>query len=119
MWLSSSSADQRSHSESKAARTSSDSFKGVTTHELSSCGWRAGARVEERDTDLAARKCCVQHREVAHDDGEKAEAGAGFKYGENACNLRTGSYVAEAERKEIGAADIKVGQVSDASATCH
>ena len=59
------------------------SLKGVSAHEFSSCRWRACARVEERDTDLTARKCCVQHREVAHDDGEKAEAGAGFTSGKH------------------------------------
>src|ERR1700722_18167622 len=59
------------------------SIEGVPAHELSR-GWgRAGPGIKERDADFSSRECSVKYREVAHDDGEKAEACAGFARGED------------------------------------
>ena len=76
-------------------------------------GGRAGAGIEERDADFAPRERSVEDGEVAHDDGEKAEAGAGFTGGEDARDLSVRGYVAKTEREEVRTADVEIGKVAD------
>ena len=51
-------------------------FKGVAAEEFGGIGRRAGARVEKRDADLAAGKRLVEHRQIADNERDKAEADA-------------------------------------------
>ena len=84
MWLSRSSADQRSHSTSRRESGLRGAVVGVAAHELGGGGRRAGAGVEQGDADFAAREGAVEDGEISHDDGEEAEAGAAFENEEDA-----------------------------------
>src|SRR5438105_5351883 len=71
--------------------------------------WRGtGARIEQRDGDLAAREGLVEDRKVADDDGEEAESDTGLQHGNEACERRVWRHVAETEREEGRAAHIEV-----------
>ena len=109
MWLSRSSADQRSHSMRRTESCLSGAVVGVAAHEFGGGGRRAGAGVEESDVDFAAREGGVEDGEISHDDGEETEAGAAFKNQEEARERAVRRDVAEAEGEERGSADVEVG----------
>ena len=75
-------------------------------------GRRAGVRVEQRDAHLAARDGLVEHRQVADDQREHAEASADLNDRDGARGSSVGDYIAQAEREEGGAAEIEVGPES-------
>ena len=81
----------------------------VTAQELARAGRRARARVEEGDVDLAVREALVEHGEVAHHEGEEAEAHACLDDGERAREGPDGSDIADAQREERGPAQVEIG----------
>ena len=81
----------------------------VAAEELSGGGGRAGAAVQEGHQHLTFRKSLVKDGEEADDEGDEPEAGAGFKDEGDASHVRFGDDVAEAEREEGGAGDVKGG----------
>lgn len=82
--------------------------EGVATKEFGGAGWRTGAGVKERDVDFAAGECAVEDGEVPDDEGDKAEADAGFQHEQAAREPGDGGDVSEAEGEERGAADVEV-----------
>ena len=82
MWDSSISADQRSHSARRSAERFVAAVEAVAEEEFAGSGWRAGAGVEQSDGDFAAGERAVEHRNVADDQRDEAEAGAAFEHHE-------------------------------------
>src|SRR5690348_711773 len=82
---------------------------GEAAEHFRSAGRRAGTRVEERDVDFAGGKRAVKHGQIADDDGEEAEAEAGFADGNDARDFGARSDVAESESEECGAAHVQIG----------
>ena len=73
---------------------------------------RAGAGVKQGDADLTAGECAVEDREISHDDGQKAEACAGFKDNQFAGRGAVWSDVSETEGEDGCAAYIEIGEES-------
>src|SRR5512146_1330262 len=82
---------------------------GEAAEHFGGAGRRAGARVEERDVHFAGGESAVEHGQIADDDGEKAEADAGFADSDDAGEFGAGSDIAEAESEKRGAAHVQIG----------
>ena len=80
----------------------------VAAQKLDRRGRRARARVEHRDADLAPRERLIEHRQVADDDCEEAEARACLDRREHAPQRVEREHVAVAEREECDAAQVEV-----------
>jgi hypothetical protein len=83
-------------------------FVGVAAKELGGSWRRPGAGVEQGDADLSPGKRAVENRKISHDDGQKAEPGAGFEDDEFTRPGAVRSYVSQTEGEDGGAAHIEV-----------
>ena len=70
----------------------------------------AGPGVQKRDADFAFREGLVEHRHVADDDGDEAEADAGFEYDDHAAEVVERHDVAVAESEERDSTEVQVGE---------
>ena len=106
MWLSSNSADQRSHSARKASVMP---VRGTEPQQrLGGRRRRAGPGVHQRDGRLAPRERLVEHRQVTDDDRQEAQPQARLDDGQHPAERLRGKEVAVADREEGDAAVIAV-----------
>ena len=70
------SADQRSHSASSVDQGLFAAFEAVAAQQLRRSRGRAGARIQQRDADLAPRERLIQHRQIADHQRDKAQPNA-------------------------------------------
>jgi len=83
---------------------------GMAAEQFGGGGWGAGACVEQGDAHLAAGKGAVEDGKIAHDDGEKAETGSGFKNDKDAGGSGSRQYVSQTQGEDGGSADVEVGE---------